>query len=249
MRSSKYDAATLAPIVASSHSLSDVLRQLGLTPNGGNHRMISMLVRRHGLDTSHFSWGGLRRAVQALSIESLTLLIQESTSFAEVLRKVGLPTEGRAHRELTRHVATLGIDTSHFTGSGWSRGLTASTHPIVAHVTRSQTRPDEQVFVENSPQIRGEALRRRLLAKGWSYACAMCGISDWCAKPLTLEIDHINGVNNDNRLANLRFLCPNCHSQTETYCRRIRPMSSRASERTVPYSCYTSPRTRACWNW
>ena len=44
-----------------------------------------------------------------------------------------------------------------------------------------------------------------------------CGISEWLGNPLALQLDHINGVNNDHRLTNLRFLCPNCHSQTDTY--------------------------------
>lgn len=48
--------------------------------------------------------------------------------------------------------------------------------------------------------------------------CAECGITEWQGKTLSLHLDHINGVNNDNRLENLRLLCPNCHSLTETYC-------------------------------
>jgi 5-methylcytosine-specific restriction endonuclease McrA len=50
------------------------------------------------------------------------------------------------------------------------------------------------------------------------YKCSYCGISEWNGKELSLHLDHINGINNDNRLDNLRFLCPNCHSQTDTYC-------------------------------
>lgn len=49
------------------------------------------------------------------------------------------------------------------------------------------------------------------------YKCSECGIQTWNNKPLSLHLDHINGRSNDNRLENLRFLCPNCHSQTETY--------------------------------
>lgn len=50
------------------------------------------------------------------------------------------------------------------------------------------------------------------------YECAECHTDQWRGKKLTLHLDHINGINNDNRLDNLRFLCPNCHSQTDTYC-------------------------------
>jgi len=49
------------------------------------------------------------------------------------------------------------------------------------------------------------------------YKCTECGISEWMNNPITLEIDHINGDNTDNRVENLRYLCPNCHSQTTTY--------------------------------
>ena len=61
--------------------------------------------------------------------------------------------------------------------------------------------------------IKLRLLRNGLLPK----ACAHCGLDEWRGKPLSLHIDHINGVKNDHRLENLRMLCPNCHSQTETY--------------------------------
>ena len=81
---------------------------------------------------------------------------------------------------------------------------------------------DEQVFIENSPLYFGRSLLPRLMDLGWPYACAWCGISEWQGKPLVLHLDHANGIHNDNRLVNLRLLCPNCHSQTETYSNRRR---------------------------
>lgn len=80
----------------------------------------------------------------------------------------------------------------------------------------------EDVFVENTP-ISRTRLRPLCIKYGlYTGKCDECGISDmWNGKPLTIEIDHINGINDDNRIENLRWLCPNCHSQTETYRNRF----------------------------
>ena len=68
--------------------------------------------------------------------------------------------------------------------------------------------------------IRHELKKRLLRAGLLTNACAVCGINQWQGRPLVLELDHINGVSDDHRLENLRLLCPNCHSQTDTYCGR-----------------------------
>jgi len=61
-------------------------------------------------------------------------------------------------------------------------------------------------------------VRRVIIKDGLlPYECSECGINEWNNKELSLHLDHINGKNGDHRLENLRFLCPNCHSQTETY--------------------------------
>ena len=64
-------------------------------------------------------------------------------------------------------------------------------------------------------------IKRRLLAAGvLQNRCDECGLSEWRGKPISIQIDHINGVRHDHRLENLRMLCPNCHSQTETFASR-----------------------------
>lgn len=78
--------------------------------------------------------------------------------------------------------------------------------------------PNELVFVENSTYARHNLKRRIIDEKLIEYKCACCGnIGEHNNKPLVLQLDHINGVNNDHRLSNLRFLCPNCHTQQDTY--------------------------------
>lgn len=61
-------------------------------------------------------------------------------------------------------------------------------------------------------------VKMRLLRAGLlKNECSDCGLTEWCGKRLSMHIDHINGIHNDHRLENLRMLCPNCHSQTDTY--------------------------------
>lgn len=77
----------------------------------------------------------------------------------------------------------------------------------------------EEILVENSNYNNRTSLKKRILdEKLLEYKCALCGnTGEWMGKELSLQLDHKNGKNNDHRLKNLRFLCPNCHSQTETY--------------------------------
>lgn len=97
----------------------------------------------------------------------------------------------------------------------WSRGKTVYSDFRVSGVSK---RPIEEYFCANSKVIR--SVIRNLILKNnlLEYKCSECGITDWNGKSLGLQLDHINGINNDHRLENLRFLCPNCHSQTPTFC-------------------------------
>src|SRR5688500_7845262 len=113
MRSTKYTAEVLAPIVASSRSLADVIRAFGLRPTGGNYRFLKGQIRRAGLDTSHFGCGTIRRSVAAIPAETLAILVSQSSSVAQVLGALGLQAKGRAHHELTKRIIRLGLDTSH----------------------------------------------------------------------------------------------------------------------------------------
>ena len=77
----------------------------------------------------------------------------------------------------------------------------------------------KDVLVENSSYKNLSSLKERILKENLlEYRCQICGnTGEWQHKPLALQLDHINGIHNDNRIENLRFLCPNCHTQTETY--------------------------------
>jgi len=76
----------------------------------------------------------------------------------------------------------------------------------------------DQIFTENSP-CDDKTVKKHFLKKLGTagYKCTWCSISSWLGKPITLQLDHIDGDHRNNRLPNLRLLCPNCHSQTDTY--------------------------------
>jgi len=83
---------------------------------------------------------------------------------------------------------------------------------------KNKSFPNEMVFVENSTYPRQGIKKRLIKGNMIPYKCDECGIDDnWNDKKLVLQLDHINGINNDNRIENLRFLCPNCHTQQDTY--------------------------------
>jgi len=77
--------------------------------------------------------------------------------------------------------------------------------------------PNEEVFKENSTYS-NELIKQRIVTQELlEYKCSKCQIESWQGETIVLDLDHINGNNTDNRLINLRYLCPNCHSQTDTY--------------------------------
>lgn len=237
VRKSKYTREVLAPIVATSSSVTDVIRKLGLEPTGGNWRYMRARLRYLELDTSHFQ-GAIARRIAELTPGDLAALVATHTSVAQVAAALALPMDGGAHRNLKARIEQIALDTNHFRGRGWSRGETRASHPSVEQHSRKRMLPDSEVFIENAAPLNGTAITKRLLREGVPYVCASCGINEWRGKRLTLHLDHINGINNDNRRENLRLLCPNCHSQTDTYGRQ----PSRVSE--MSHVLYEDSRER-----
>lgn len=99
----------------------------------------------------------------------------------------------------------------------------------IAAMARANRWPNEKVFVEHSTYARGHIKERVLRDNLLPYTCQSCNIEPvWNGKPLVLHLDHINGDSFDHRLCNLRFLCPNCHTQEPTYSRGQKTKNNKA---------------------
>lgn len=131
--------------------------------------------------------------------------VKESRSFRDLTIRLGIRPHGGSIMNITKKVQKYGIDVSHFTGNGWARN------------TISNRKTPKEEILSKGKQRPHHILKRALFESGVPYICAVCGLKEWMKKPLYLEIDHIDGVKENNEIDNIRFICSNCHSQTKFY--------------------------------
>ena len=139
--------------------------------------------------------------------------IEASTNWSQVLRALGVRAAGGNHAVIKRWAARWGISTAHF-----------KPHAHVGKHMQRERIPLEQILVEGSNYTR-RSLKQRLYEAGLkARACELCGQGElWRGRRMSLIMDHINGVHDDNRLENLRIVCPNCAATLPTHCARNLP--------------------------
>lgn len=143
--------------------------------------------------------------IDLLSDGEFIELINNSASTADVLRSLEYSTKGNswAYKIVAERMDKLNVT--------FGKKLKLDSVGKVKQI------PLEEVLTEDSDYNRTR-LKDRLIQSGLKeYKCEICGISEWMEKPISLQLHHLNGIHNDNRLSNLQLLCPNCHSQTENF--------------------------------
>jgi hypothetical protein len=140
-------------------------------------------------------------------------IVKESKSILEVIKKCGWDVGSWIYRYFYKRTKKLNIDFSHFKGNGTNCGNN--------HVGGYKKRNIDEILVKGDGRERSYNLRKAYLEycklNNIEYKCVICGIKDWLGKKLVLPIDHKDGDGSNNLPENLRWLCPNCHSQTETW--------------------------------
>jgi Zn finger protein HypA/HybF involved in hydrogenase expression len=158
---------------------------------------------KHGLKTHGYE------KINNWEKEKILEAVKNSKCKSDVLRFMGISTKSGNFQTLDKHLKKFEINSDSLIydntrGNKWIKKYS-----------------NDDVFCEKSTLSRKNIKERIIKDKLIEYKChgENCDIIDnWKGNPLSLQLDHINGINDDNRLENLRFLCPNCHSQTETFC-------------------------------
>lgn len=143
--------------------------------------------------------------IDLLSDGEFIELIKNSASTSDVLRSLDYSVKGNswAYKIVSERMDKLNIT--------FGKKLKINEKGVVSRI------PLEKILTEDSEYNRTK-LKERLIQEGLKeYKCEICGISEWLEKPISLQLHHINGIHNDNRINNLQLLCPNCHSQTENF--------------------------------
>lgn len=134
-------------------------------------------------------------------------IISKSGTYTECLEKMGIRCAGGNYETLRKYIEKFEIDISHFVDTRKIRCRRKSEIPI------------DSILVENSNYNRSSLKKRLYESSLKTPICEMCGQDEnWHGKKISLILDHINGVHNDNRIENLRIVCPNCNATLETHC-------------------------------
>lgn len=140
--------------------------------------------------------------------------MDESKSYADLFRKIGISEHGHNYKTLSKVIEELNLDC---TKINENRKITNYNNLKALHSKKSI--PLEDILNGNDNHYyNSNSLKNRLIKSGIKeYKCECCGLSEWLGNPIPLQLHHEDGNHNNNILENLKLLCPNCHALTDTY--------------------------------
>lgn len=187
--------------IINAETYSDIITNLGQTPCTSTYNKLHKCLLEYNI-----SFGSNYKKIPHKWLEcNLRPIVLESTSNFEVIIKLGLSTNGNNNKTLSKYIKKYNIDTDHYT----------IRHNI------GKSLPLCDILVEESKYNGTSNLKKRLYKEGLKERkCELCGQDEeWNGKHMSLILDHINGVNNDNRIENLQIVCANCNATLPTHCR------------------------------
>jgi len=204
----RWDENRLKELVIKCKNLGEILYELDILPISTNYKKLKIILNKYNINYAHlknnrpinrFSW----------NINNLTIIIKNSKTQKEVLEKMGLRAAGSNFKTLKKYIELYKIDTEHF----------IKNYDYISNLSRKNKISLNNILTENSSYNR-DHLKKRLYKEGLKERkCEICGQDEyWNGKHMSLILDHINGINNDNRLENLRIVCPNCNATLDTHC-------------------------------
>jgi hypothetical protein len=209
--SKRYDEEVLNKLINNSSTLKDVLMEIGLLPIESNYKTLKKYLRKYNINYSHIkSRSHLMADNSNYSEDNLKKIVLNSQTFREVFEKLGLNVHGNNYKTLHKYINKYNINISHFNANAVR----------VKKLREFNKIPTEEILVENSTYAWTNNLKIRLYNEGLKKRiCEKCGQDEnWFGEHMSLILDHINGKNDDNRIENLRIVCPNCNGTLPTHC-------------------------------
>jgi len=177
-----------------------------------------------------------------IEIERLKEVAAKVKSSSQAARELGLFDGGGTLTRLRKLISENEIDISHWTGQAWSKGSTSLEDERIKSSVQKQGEPFCENSTTNPSYVKSLIIKKNLLP----YKCSLCDMGPvWNGKELKFQLDHINGIRTDHRLENLRMVCPNCHSQTETYCAKNKKRTFPSRQKIIDVAKETHSITEA----
>jgi hypothetical protein len=206
------DKERLKLLVNNCFSMKEVLLELDLLPIDSNYKTLKRYLKKYEIDYSKFE--KINNVSNNYNKDILTEVVLMSKTYKECLLKLNIRSAGGNYKSLKKYIDLYNIDTSHFNSN-------IVRNDKLSKFNKSRKFQLKEILIENSTYSR-TSLKKRLYDENiLERKCCLCGQDEnWNEMKISLILDHINGVHNDNRIENLRIVCPNCNAGLDTFAGR-----------------------------